>query len=371
MFLLFAFLIGGCKEKFEPDLKDTNAKLLVVEGMINIGGERTSIKLSRTVPVSQKLGNRVPEVNAAISFESDANQTYSLTEISPGTYESAVLNLNPNLKYRLKIVSKGIEYRTEFLEAKVTPPIDDITWKRKDEGLEISVSAHDDSKKTRYYRWDFDESWIFYPQYASFFIYTGSGLRLRNDTNENISRCWFYAGSTNALIGSSMKLNEDVIYQKPLILIPNGSERFTEKYSILVKQYALTKEAFEFWDNLRKNTESLGSIFDAQPSDLAGNIKNVNNPSEPVLGFISVGSVQSKRIFITRQQVQWQVQNLYTCTKIDTVELRNIGAFSNRDYLPLDEVFNNIGVLVGYSASQRPCVDCTLKGSNVRPSFWQ
>lgn len=371
LFLLLVFLLGGCKERFNPELKDTNARLLVVEGMISVGGERTSIKLSRTVPVSQK-GNRVPEVGATVSFESSANQTYTLTESSPGTYQSAVLNLDPNLKYRLKIVSKGVEYITDFLEAKLSPPIDDVAWKEKGNGLEINVSTHDDAKKTRYYRWDFDETWVFYSQYASTLIWTGNGLRLRDPVTENIYQCWGSAGSTNVNVGSTMKLSDDVIYQKPLILIPKGSERFSLKYSILVRQYALTKEAFEFWENLGKNTENLGSIFDAQPSELTGNIRNVKNPNEPVLGFISVGSIQSKRIFIAREQLDnWLVVKPSPCFQMDTVRTANIRNFANPEYMAIEEIYNGGGILIGYGGAPRRCVDCTIRGTNIKPSFWQ
>ncbi len=35
-----------------------------------------------------------------------------------------------------------------------------------------------------------------------------------------------------------------------------------------------------------------------------GNIHSVNNPEEPVIGFISASSVQSKRVFINNKQLE-------------------------------------------------------------------
>ena len=117
----------------------------------------------------------------------------------------------------------------------------------------------------------------------------------------------------------SEKLENDVIYLNPIAFIPGDSEKLMTKYSVMVKQYALTKEAFDFWQTLKKNTESLGSIFDAQPSQLTGNIKNVNNPEEPVLGYISAGTVQQKRIFIAKAELpNWKTKYPYSCTA-DTV----------------------------------------------------
>jgi hypothetical protein len=86
------------------------------------------------------------------------------------------------------------------------------------------------------------------------------------------------------------------------------------EYSILVHQYALTGDAFTFWENLKNNTENLGSIFDAQPSEISGNIHNVNNPAQPAVGYVSVCTVQSKRIFIHNQQLpRWQTTYPYNC----------------------------------------------------------
>src|SRR6202012_4114028 len=102
-----------------------------------------------------------------------------------------------------------------------------------------------------------------------------------------------------------------VVYQNPLTQIPLTSEKVETKYSIIVRQYALTQEAYNFYQNIKKNTEQLGSIFDAQPSQLSGNIHNVTNPNEPVVGYVTVSTVQSKRIFIAHESLPGDIQPIY------------------------------------------------------------
>ncbi len=69
--------------------------------------------------------------------------------------------------------------------------------------------------------------------------------------------------------------------------IPTGSEKLSVAYSDLIRQYAISKEAFNFWTNLKKNTEQLGSLFDLQPFTELGNIQCINNPSVKCIGYIS------------------------------------------------------------------------------------
>lgn len=369
--LVLLYLFSGCKERYMPELKETNERLLVVEGIISLGPVRTQIRLSRTVPVSEK-GNRVPEVGAQVTIQSNTNEVFNLVHRTDGEYESAVLNLTTDKKYKLRIIAKGVEYATDFLEAKASPPIDDVSWEVKPNGLQLYVDTHDDSNKSKYYRWEFDDTWIFYAKYQSALIWDGNDLRLRNQELENIYKCWGNGISNAIVLGSSVKLSQDVIHKQPLVLIPASSEKLTERYSINVRQYTLTKEAFDFWENLRKNTESLGSIFDAQPSQLTGNVINVKNPKEPVLGYVSVGSVQQKRIFVSKTQLpNWRVMEPFECFPPDTLTVAEKRLFSDLNYIPLGEVYSDNGTLIGYTGTQRKCGDCTFRGTNRRPAFWQ
>src|SRR5690606_35363898 len=107
--------------------------------------------------------------------------------------------------------------------------------------------------------------------YFSEFIYENDLVRPRVFPNEDVSVCWKYANSSTILLGSSAKLQSAVISEKPLTTIPAGHEKLAKRYSILVKQYAIDKKAYEFYSLMKKNTESLGSIFDPQPSEIRGN----------------------------------------------------------------------------------------------------
>ena len=116
---------------------------------------------------------------------------------------------------------------------------------------------------------------------------------------EQVFRCWTIDTSEEIFLFSTAGLSSDVVFENPLVHIPYASQQLSVVYSILVTQYALTKEAYEFWQNLKKNTEQLGTIFDPQPFADYGNMHCLSDPQEPVIGFISACTTQQQRIYIS------------------------------------------------------------------------
>jgi hypothetical protein len=376
-------VLCSCKKPYTPPEITASGSHLVVEGVINTGSDSTIISLSHTVVLSGKTALN-PQTKAVVTVESDQNVTYPLTENTGGRYISTGLNLDNSRQYRLRIKTPdGQQYLSDFVASKVTPPIDSIGFKVVNDMLQIYVNTHDPNNNTRYYRWDYTETWQYHSMYASTFITNGVAIVPRTNLQQ-IYTCFSSDVSTSIYIGSSAALNQDVIYQAPLAQIAATSEKLETRYSILLRQYALTSDAYTFWLNLKKNTEDLGSIFDAQPSTTISNIHNINNATDVVVGYVSACKVQTKRIFILNSQVPntWRVTYPYTCT-LDTDRFHapfNINEVANKliplnsGDIPVIDFFypGNTNILLpdGYLGSSHGCVDCTIRGTKVVPSFW-
>jgi len=261
-------------------------------------------------------------------------------------------------------------------------------------GLNVYVNTHDPKNSTHYYRWEYQETWIIQSVYYSSYKSNGDTVLTRDLVHDNIYQCWKSDTSSNVFLGTSAKLANDVIFENPLIFISSTSEKFTSKYSVLVKQYALTSDAFNFWLNLQKNTEKIGSIFDAQPSEIQGNIHSVTDPSEPVIGYISVGSTASRRIFIERRTLpSWEPApydaycSIYpNCCLYDFKDIlgnvhNQVDEYMNPNFhenngpyfIPIDAIRPNPGgPILGFTTTSIPdCVDCTTRGTNKQPDFWK
>ena len=380
--LMLVLLIGACKKPYNPPVIANAQSYLVVEGVINPGADSTIFTLSRTVNLSSNsTKNQV--TGATVSVLSDANNSYPLTEISPGSYASRGLNLDNTRKYQLSIkTADGKQYLSDLVAVSITPPIDSVGFSLKSNYMQLYVNTHDPNNNTHYYRWDYAETWQFHAKYDSNYITNGSDIVVRTPAQQ-IFTCFSSDKSSSITLGSSAKLSQDVIYQNPLTTVPSTSEKLETKYSILVRQYALSGDAFTFWTNLKKNTEQLGSIFDAEPSNINGNIHNVNNAAEPVIGYVSASTVSSKRIFITNSQLPllWFPTYPYDCvadtewyaqpkTGQNLVQLNLIPLGSSM--IPITPFYGKAGPApLGYLGAEVGCVDCTIRGTTKQPSFWQ
>jgi hypothetical protein len=381
LFILVSVMMS-CRKPYNPPAITAPGSYLVVEGVINAGSDSTIIKLSRTVNLSSGTTNN-PETGAIITVQSNTS-SYALTETSKGSYSVAGLNLDATKTYRLNIkTTNNQQYASDYVPVKATPPIDSIGYIEQSSGLQLYVNTHDPNNNTHYYRWDYAETWQFHAKYVSSYITNGTSIVPRT-VDQMIYHCFGNDASSTILLGSSAKLSQDIIYQNPLTAIASTSEKIETRYSVLVNEYALTADAYVFYTNLKKNTEQLGSIFDAQPSEIAGNIHNINNASEPVLGYVVACTVQTKRIFIDNSQLPslWQPAYPYQCDvdsewfakphttpPINEVEENLIPL--NSGTIPTVPFGVNGLPVAGYLGADVYCVDCTLRGTKTQPAFWK
>jgi hypothetical protein len=226
--VLGLFFISSCKDPYKVELRPTDQSLLVVEGFLNIG-ETTTFRLSRTVNLYDNISQQA-ELNAYLTVEGKDNTTGYLIDKGSGVYETYLPFLEVGKQYRLRIhTSDGKEYLSDYVEVKNNPVIDSVSWKQQqNDDVRISVSTHDPENKTRYYRWEFDETWEIRSNYFSAFKWgtkpNGDPIVLnRIFPREDVSVCWKYHSSTNLLLGSSAKLTSDVIKENPLMLIPRNA----------------------------------------------------------------------------------------------------------------------------------------------------
>ena len=362
------FLLANCKVPYDPTLKSSDTNALVVEGYID-GALPTIIKLSRSRMLTiGDTATRKYEQGAKVLVEDDHQDAYPLTQTGNGIYSSInTLNLNPGYQYRLHIyTSNGEEYVSDLVPFKPSPPIDSIGWNFKDNGVQVYVNTHDPNDSTKYYRWEYNETWEIHSFYYSNFEYIASNNTVIPRTDQ-VYDCWQSDSSTSILIGTSAKLTNDVIYEMPLVYITQHDTRLSVLYSIWVKQYTLDQNGYNYWLAMQSNTEEIGSIFDPQPNETAGNIHCVTNPSELVVGYVNAGNTVEKRVFISNSSMpsDWNPFPYCPLKNVPNVPDSLIMYFANGGLDPIDLVPPG-----SYSASGADCVDCTLFGTNIKPSFW-
>jgi Domain of unknown function (DUF4249) len=365
--MTYLLLLSGCREPYQPPVVKDQSNLLVVDAFLDGGDGSCAVILSRSQNVSNPKAPLM-EKNANVQLEDGEGNVYTLKEMSEGNYRVSNITVDTQLKYQLSIKTEaGKSYRSDYVEIKKTPPIDDVTWKATDQGLQFYVSTHDDEKKSIYYQYRFVETWAYTAPFPSNFEFQNGVPVIRLD---DIYHCWKTSSSSEISIATSAKLSEDVISNFPFYLILRPSEKYLLRYSILVKQNVLTSEAYNYWQQLQKNTEKIGTLFDPQPSQVLSNIQNVDNPDEPVLGYFNAGITTEKRIFVSSSELPsgWFYRD--SPCRADTALIADLGHHLT-DILIGGLYMGESTVPYGYSYTSIACGDCRIAGgTTTKPDFW-
>jgi hypothetical protein len=361
-----------CRQPYDPPAVTNPNRFLVVDGFINTGANTiTTFNLNRTRNLGDSTVTGIPELDAQVSIVGSGGAIFPLTETT-GTsfYSSASLTLDATQQYHILITTTtGETFSSDPVTCEANPPIDSVFWQQPGD-LTIYAGTHDPTDNTHYYRYDYNETWQHNSQLQTIWG-VANGVIYPLDSTTQKDSCWTTDTSGTILLASTAAETKDIIPAFPLVTIPNSDPRVRYIYSILVRQYALTEDAYHYWELIQKTTQNVGTLFDVQPTQLTGNIHCTSNPAEPVIGFIGATNVQQQRIFILYEQVSNWAQNQpgYGC---DTVQISYddlnpfVYTYPNPNYVPWYFITNGPLVL-----ASRSCLDCTLLGGiNVRPPYW-
>lgn len=372
----------GCRDPFEPPAIRDFDELIVIDANVNGTTGQSSVVLS----ISKALNSEDATAyisGADVYLQSAGGAVYDLPYQGNGTYGANNVYLDYGDKIKLHVVtSENGRYESEYEEFIETPEIDSVTFDADSEGVQFYVSTHNTDNSSLYYKWEYFETWVFRSAFDSNYIYDTypngnlilSSIRKRNALQIDSMRFCFRDNiSTKILLGTSENLSENIISENELFYSSHAQGRFKYRYSVLVKQNALTKRAFDYWSILGSNTEDVGSIFDKQPSNFESNIVNANNADEAVLGYFSVFSETEKRIFIDPSEIPEHETSETLGDLCNPEVLRkwepDIG------YSPLSAEINGRYIVIEFadeaSVSSAKCCDCRLTGYKEVPDFWE
>ena len=371
--LIFPFLLSvtTCIEPFEPD-STKYENVLVVDGLITNLQESYKVELSRSIPYQDFSPD--PEIGAEVYIVDEDGVSTPLHEVKPGIYMTDSLEIRGEIgrKYKLLIITSDLEsYESDYVELQSVPEIDTLYYKYEEvetsdpnnplQGAQIYLSTHDPDNKTWYYRWEWLETW----EFTTPFVASG---------RINLYRCWRSLESRSINTATSKRLTQDLIKDHPLNYISQQSNRLSIMYSILVRQYSLSSEAYAFWKSLENVNQNMGSLFDPTPTSVLGNLHHVEDPEHPVLGYFQASAVTTKRLFIDRTDLpkEMVVSSGYDYCDLliaENPEEEEIEAIVRNNWIYLDNY--TIGPTTYYRFTNSiSCYDCRTKGTTKRPLFW-
>lgn len=376
---LILLFILGCITPYEPGVTNDTAGILVVEGMI-LEPTGTFVKLSRTIPLSSD-GSYESVGDARVKVIDDNGKEYILEHqhSTPGMYICLTpIQFEKDKQYAVDIMVGSRHYRSDFTSPVYTPEIEKLDWKANEEGtmVDIQVSAHDPENKVKYYRWVYEEDWeIISDQFTSYYWdaenkYVRNGMDIM--TSFNRFYCWGNDRSKTFILGSSEKYENSKIKDNTILRhqASDMNSRFSYLYSICVKQYGISLEAYTYFQNLQKNIDEAGSIFAPLPTEMEGNIKCIEYPDEPVIGFIVATTEKTSRLYIDKEDVP-EMRIKYFCSNTVLYKLSESISAAGSGLEPIAEEWKD-GTLVGYYWMEKHCVNCLSHpgGTKNKPEWW-
>lgn len=360
-------LIQGCIEPYEPDISKYE-EVLVVDGTFTNLNEDHFVRLTRTYGYNNVEGKL--ETGAVVAIKNEEGYTAAYVEIAEGIYQLEKGRM-PGIigqSYQLLIKTQDErEYASNFETLKKPVEISNLYYEIEEniptltgstlDGLQIYLDSKDEHAETHYYRWDYAETWEFVVAYDK------PGYL-------NRYKCWRTFNSTNISIANTLQLKEDQIFKYKLNFVPATNAKLSRRYSINVKQYSLSAEAYDFWRKLELSNEHTGSLFDPPPTPVLGNVSNVNDPYEPVLGYFEVSGVSEKRIFISRSELPSTMDLTTGNEHCQSQELMGEGMEELQSGWYLLYRYEWMDTIWTLLSSHIDCYDCTQRGENSKPDFW-
>ena len=389
LILSLIVLISSCIEEYtipKSELKDS--KQVVIQGRI-LAGEESIFYLSHTKPFGDKSQLQETILNATVTIigQNGYESPKAEFDIENDYYYIDTKQLEANTLYAVKVEAEGEIFQSDFLSLQKTPEIEEITYKEYQDSISLHVSTRGTDETSRYYMWSYEEDWEFtapmdFARIPDLVFYSKNVYDLEGKRNNPYYRCWNHQNSYNIFLGSTDKLKENTIQNLKLFTISADDVRISWVYSLLLKQWTLSREAYEYYANLQKLTEKSNGIFQPMPYEIKGNVHCISTPTQKVQGYILASNVASKRIFIFASEFKQCIPTYDAfCAhteftpKTETTRLSyelNAGAVL---YIPYGVKFKYVfefsprGGEILYS---KQCVDCrTVEGStNKRPDFW-
>ena len=297
---LFFIICSGCISSFNFE-NDDNEYLLVVDGKITQKNAPHELFLKRSNSYGAALSD--PVYGAIVTLHEENGSSESYIEDMDGRYVFYGNNLQPTSgnSYYIEVElpdSKKYRSRSQIMPDLVKPDkiyyemvkieeindLENTVFKRY---INIYINTPIIKNDQKYYfNWRVNQAFSLTELRCSPLAQPRRCYITRKHVNDEIK----IFSSENLYGGTLEGYRVASIYMSP-------DWEFNEKHFYNVAQHSITKEAYSYWEAVKKIAQSTGSIFDTPPAPINGNIYNINDPEERVLGFFEVSSVDTIRTY--------------------------------------------------------------------------
>jgi hypothetical protein len=294
VFVCFLLLVS-CIDRLDF-VGDTDKGQLVIYGLFTDIDDRQMVNVSRT----NNFG--LPPIgvhDAQVNLITESGDRFQYFNIGNGDYEIRGIKAEEGRSYALEVILDGDTYLSKLEKVPVQLADDTLSFTFSTEPISNNTNAPvfsvfsettlPDSQEPIYLRWQAEETYLWNRIWLPC-----TGLCPPPPPNCFISdvidpnRINLFDGS-----GTSTKSTTFTIGKRQV------DNSFISTFYVTVRQLSINREAYEYWQKIKIVVNNQGSLFDIPPAPVYGNISNIENPEENVLGYFEVAKIRISRIKTT------------------------------------------------------------------------
>lgn len=305
--ILYLMLCSACVSPAELAVEPSGGKL-VVSGQISTLADRTFIELGITAD-TERLPN--PLSRASVSLVDEVGNSWRFTEKKAGRYTLDQRAIPGKTYFVSIILSNGREYQSkpetvplhcatdatsfDFSQKKVTD-IDGIVSEKT--FIDLYVSSGSPVNVEPFTKWEVEEVYVIVPTTVpgGFGNTNPSCYVTQNADPQNIvllNRSNFKSDRIEGLLVASRMVDQS----------------FHTRHYFLVFHSAISADAYEYWRRVDVLSNNVGSIFDTPPAELRGNVSNIANREELVLGYFQAVNETMNRFYLLEQDMPYRLRD--------------------------------------------------------------
>jgi hypothetical protein len=351
-FIALTFLVlDACIDPLTVPLKEASP-ILVVDGLLTDEPGTQSIKLFYSTPLDQTLKRPAEIADAKVEIIDDLSNVEILSYAGSGVYRTNGNKFYARTEraYKLRVTRPDKRvYESGFQKLNSAGRLSQVyqsfesgniisTNLMPKDALNLYVDANGAENEPNLFRWRWSSVYevktfpelrkkfegtkrVPDPEPCSGYVRSGDGIRKEAECTCCI--CWTQEYSSSSVVSEKNFIHNGVFNKTNIGKILVTSMRFYDKLYIEVEQLSLTEEAFQFWKLVEAQQKATGSLFQPNAVKIRGNIYNIVDPDEQVLGVFEVSAVKRKSIFIDRTAIP------YVLDPIDTIGYDCRKAFVN------------------------------------------
>ena len=291
---------GSCIEPIDLDI-DREGLQLVVYGHIDDGSGPFFVQLQRTTAVPSRYQ---PETGARLTLHDDRGNEgrfFSSNDEGQYYYNEFTMPIEAGRSYFVRIRTasgKVYESEPELIPLHEAQSQAEVNFTRVEENtgsfdavisrnvMQVSASTFLEDPNARYFiRYEVTQTFRF------------DGTDFPDNFNSIPPPCYVIRPvEPERLV--TISSSEIQGLQVPSIFLGQNEIDYAwiTRNIITVETHSMTPEAYEYWRKLRILLNNSGSIFDTPPAAVRGNVFNVNDPEEEVLGFFEATNKHVNRV---------------------------------------------------------------------------